>query len=95
MKSLNQTKMKVKKIHIVLIVVLTSGIVLMNGCRSIRNLTASPEPWSGPHSFTSNLPVFDAAKKTVFVMADYQLTEIFDLLAPFIYSMQLSKQMCT
>lgn len=54
-----------------------------NACRPIRNFTTKPTPWSGQSMATSKLPVYDPAKKTIFIIADDKLTELFDMLAPF------------
>lgn len=75
--------MKFKKIHIVLLVVLLFGIILLNACRPIRNFVSQPSSWYGPCHFKSKVPEHDASKKTVFIIADNKLTELFDMLAPF------------
>jgi transcriptional regulator GlxA family with amidase domain len=75
--------MKIKKIHIAFFIVLLIGAMLMNACRSIRNFVTPPKTWSGESKIKSILPKYDMAKKTVFIVADYKLTELFDMLAPF------------
>jgi transcriptional regulator GlxA family with amidase domain len=75
--------MKIKKIHIALLVVLLLGIILLNAWRPIRNFTSQPNPWTGASDFKSRVPEYDSTKKTVFIIADYKLTELFDMLAPF------------
>jgi len=75
--------MKYKKVYIAVFAMLLIMLSCFNACRPIRNFTTKPKPWSG-HSFTtSKLPVYDPAKKTVFIIADHKLTELFDMLAPF------------
>jgi transcriptional regulator GlxA family with amidase domain len=75
--------MKIRKKHIVLLLVLLFGIILLNAWRPIRNFTKPPNPWTGNSDFKSRLPEYDSTKKTVFIIADYKLTELFDMLAPF------------
>jgi transcriptional regulator GlxA family with amidase domain len=75
--------MKIKKKHIVLLVVLLFGIILFNAWKPIRNFTKPPNPWTGDSDFKSRVTVYDSTKKTVFIIADYKLTELFDMLAPF------------
>jgi putative intracellular protease/amidase len=75
--------MKIKKIHIALMVVLLLGILLLNAWKPIRNFTHQPKPWTGLSDFKSKVPEYDSTKKTVFIIADYKLTELFDMLAPF------------
>ena len=59
------------------------GMMCFNSCKPIRSLTTKPSPWIGNCTVRSQAPVFDPAKKTVFIIADYKFTEIFDMLAPF------------
>ena len=75
--------MKTKKIHIALFVLFFVGIIFLNACRPIRNFMSRPRPWSGECKIKSKLPEYDIRKKTVFIIADYKLTEQFDMLAPF------------
>jgi transcriptional regulator GlxA family with amidase domain len=75
--------MKIKKIHIAFFTVLLIGAMLMNACSSIRNFANPPKAWSGESKIKSALPEYGKAKKTVFIVADYKLTEMFDMLAPF------------
>ena len=58
-------------------------VVMLNACRSVKNLTGMPEPWAGgPLAFTESVP-YDSSKKNVFIIADYKLTELFDMIAPY------------
>ncbi len=75
--------MKIKKIHISIFAVLLIGSMLMNACMPLRNFINQPKPWSGDFKIKSALPEYDASKKTVFIIADPKLTELFDMLAPF------------
>ena len=75
--------MKIKKIHISFFAVLLIGSMLMNACMPLRNFINQPKPWSGDFKIKSALPEYDASKKTVFIIADPKLTELFDMLAPF------------
>lgn len=75
--------MKLRKIHIAFFTVILISSMLMNGCRPIRTFFNSPKPWSGTSIFKSKLPEYNQAKKTVFIIADAKLTEMFDMLAPF------------
>lgn len=58
-------------------------IIALNACSPIRNLTHTPVPWNGSSNYYSKTPVHDPTKKTVFILADYKVTEMFDMLAPF------------
>ncbi|MEP7238837.1 MAG: DJ-1/PfpI family protein [Ferruginibacter sp.] len=75
--------MKIKKTHIAFFALLLIGAMLMNACSVIRNFSNHPKPWSGESNIKSKLPAYDKAKKTVFIIADSKLTEMFDMLAPF------------
>jgi putative intracellular protease/amidase len=75
--------MKIKKIHIAIVALLTVSVIVLNACRPVRNLMNQPSPWSGNNTVNSKLPQFDSTKKTVFIIADSKLTELFDMLAPF------------
>lgn len=75
--------MKIKRIYIALLAMLLLGMMCFNSCKPIRSLTSRPSPWTGNSKVRSQVPVFDPAKKNVFIIADHKLTEIFDMLAPF------------
>ena len=75
--------MKFRKIYIAMFVMLFLGIILLNAYKPIRNFMTQPVPWSGNSIVRSKLPEYDPAKKTVFIIADNKLTEMFDMLAPF------------
>jgi transcriptional regulator GlxA family with amidase domain len=75
--------MKSRKIYFAAGVMLLLGIMCFNSCQPIRSLTTTPSPWSGNSNIRSEMPARDFGKKNVFIVADYKLTEIFDMLAPF------------
>lgn len=55
----------------------------ITACRPLRNFSTRPTAWSGQSITISKPPAYDPAKKTVFIIADARLTELFDMLAPF------------
>lgn len=75
--------MRNKKIYFAVFTVFIILLSCFNACRPILNFTTKPTPWSGSNIAASKLPVYDASKKTVFIIADNKLTELFDMLAPF------------
>lgn len=75
--------MKNKKIFVAIFVMFLLSMMFFNAGRPIRNMMSHPSPWIGNSTIKSKLPVYDSAKKTVFIIADYKLTEVFDMLAPF------------
>jgi transcriptional regulator GlxA family with amidase domain len=75
--------MKIKKIYFALLAMLLLGMMCFNSCKPIRSLTTTPAPWSVNSLVISKMPDIDPAKKNIFIIADYKLTEIFDMLAPF------------
>lgn len=75
--------MKIKKIYFAVLSTLLLGMMCFNSCKPIRSLTTQPSPWSGNSLIRSKIPDIDPAKKNIFIIADYKLTEIFDMLAPF------------
>lgn len=72
-----------KKVYFAGFVMLLIILSSFKACRPIRNFTTNPMPWSGHSMTTSKQPVYDPVKKTVFIIADAKLTELFDMLAPF------------
>jgi transcriptional regulator GlxA family with amidase domain len=75
--------MKIKKIYITIVTILVFSVICLNACRPVRNLMNQPTPWSDTSTVKSKVPEYDPAKKTVFIIADCKLTELFDMLAPF------------
>jgi len=67
----------------VLFILLFFSILVIHAYRPFRNLYTQPKPWPGNCMVRSKLPEFDQAKKTVVIIADPVLTEMFDMLAPF------------
>lgn len=82
--SFNKIKiMKINKKYIVIFLLLVISIMILHAYKPISNIITQPTPWSGNNMVKSKLPVYDSSKKTVFIIADYKLTEMFDMLAPF------------
>jgi hypothetical protein len=75
--------MKSRKKYIAIFLLLLFSIVFFNAYRPIRNFITQPSPWFDTNTIKSKLPVYDSSKKTVFIIADHKLTEMFDMLAPF------------
>lgn len=75
--------MRNKKIQFGFFAVLLTIALLMNSCSAVRNFTNPPGAWSGEYNVKSATPVCAASQKTVFIIADHKLTELFDMLAPF------------
>src|SRR5215212_7227928 len=59
------------------------SVFMLNACKPVNNMSRTPVTWSGETNVKSNSVEYDAAKKTVLIIADYKLTELFDMLAPF------------
>ena len=57
--------------------------VLLNSCKPIRDIKQTPLPYYGDNHFTCPAPAYAASKKNVFIIADKNGTEIFDMLAAF------------
>lgn len=75
--------MKIKKIYSTIFTLLFFIAIFLNACRPVRNLANQPLPWSRDNSIASKLPDLDPANKNIVIIADYKLTELFDMLAPF------------
>jgi transcriptional regulator GlxA family with amidase domain len=75
--------MKNNKKYIAIFLLLLLSMIFLNAYRPIRNFITQPGAWSGNSIVQSKLPQYDPGKKTVFIIADYKLTEMFDMLAPF------------
>jgi transcriptional regulator GlxA family with amidase domain len=75
--------MRVRKIYIAIVILIILGFIFQNGIRSIRSFFYQPQAWTGNSIIKSKVPIFDASKKTVVIVADNTLTEMFDMLAPF------------
>lgn len=74
---------KIKKVLIIsLSTVIVVGGVLILLLQPIISLGQLP-PYSGDNKFDWKKPAYDASKKTVFIIADNKMTEMFDMLAPF------------
>ena len=81
--SIPNNKMKIMKLLTSLLSFLLSGLLFLNACGPIRNLTNPPGSWHGNINFESKRPFYNAAKKNVFIVADSKMTVLFDMLAPF------------
>jgi transcriptional regulator GlxA family with amidase domain len=74
---------KLKKVLIVsLSTIVVAGGVLILLLKPIIALGQLP-PYAGNNQFEWKKPLHDAAKKTVFIIADNKVTEMFDMLAPY------------
>jgi transcriptional regulator GlxA family with amidase domain len=74
--------MKRMKLAASLVVAVACILVLIHGCKPLHEFYAFPK-YEGVDTFHHNLPSFDTARKTIFIVADNKGTEIFDILAPF------------
>ena len=59
------------------------AMLMLFSCRPICNLKMPPTTWKGNSAFQPKLPGHNAMKKNVFIIADADLTVLFDMLAPF------------
>jgi putative intracellular protease/amidase len=74
---------KIKKVFIIsLSTVVVAGVVLVLLFQPIIAFGQFP-PYAGNNKFDWKKPSYDATKKTVFIIADNKVTEMFDMLAPF------------
>jgi putative intracellular protease/amidase len=74
---------KFKKVLLIsLSTVIVAGTALVLLLQPIIALGQLP-PYSGDNKFEWKKPVYDPSKKTVLVIADNKVTEMFDMLAPF------------
>ncbi|WP_295720364.1 DJ-1/PfpI family protein [Mucilaginibacter sp.] len=74
---------KIKKVFIIsLSTVVVAGVVLVLLFQPIIAFGQFP-PYVGNNKFDWKKPSYDATKKTVFIIADNKVTEMFDMLAPF------------
>jgi putative intracellular protease/amidase len=58
-------------------------MLLLPACKPIREIKQPPLPYYGDNHFTWLAPVYTASEKNVFIIADKNGTEIFDMLTPF------------
>lgn len=75
--------MKNVKWFLLTVLVIVCSIFLLNGCKPVRNMTNAPRAWSGDSVIVKAPIMYDSTKKTVVIVADYKLTELFDMLAPY------------
>jgi hypothetical protein len=79
-------KSQMKKLKKVLLISL-SAVVVTGGAlvlllQPVIVLGQLP-PYAGDNQFEWKKPLYDASKKTVLIIADNKVTEMFDMLAPF------------
>ncbi|MEP7110461.1 MAG: DJ-1/PfpI family protein [Ferruginibacter sp.] len=75
--------MKIIKTQPLFVCFLLLATFSFTGCRPIRNLKNPPAPWEGSSNFSPKAADHKAVNKNVFIIADYKMTELFDMLAPF------------
>jgi len=73
---------KFKKKFIVIATLFLFCITLFNACKPVREFK-SETIYKGNNNFNWQQPVMDAMKKNVFIVADNDGTELFDMMAPF------------
>ncbi|HET9746499.1 MAG TPA: hypothetical protein VFP97_12350, partial [Chitinophagaceae bacterium] len=66
-----------KRIAIILIIIVVISAVVYVRLKPIREYKYFP-PYTGTTNFNWNYPAYDKAKKTVIIMADNDMTELFD-----------------
>ena len=77
--------MKSRKVYFAFLLLLCLGFILLKAYVPIKSFVTHPGPWSGNNIVKSDLPQYDSNKKTVFIIADYKLTEMFDMLGPILF----------
>lgn len=75
-------KKRFKRIAAIIIFLFVVSIVVYVKLKPIREYRYFP-PYAGPTNFNWTLPSYDSAKKTVIIMADNDMTELFDFLTPY------------
>jgi transcriptional regulator GlxA family with amidase domain len=75
--------MKNIKLIVSVLTLLFLSSICFNACRPIRNLYSKPTPYNSTNNLKNSIPAYDPAKKTVFIIADNTMTELFDMLTPF------------
>lgn len=58
-------------------------VLLLPACKSIQEIKQAPLPYFGNNQFASSAIPYSASKKNIFIVADKNGTEIFDMLTPF------------
>lgn len=74
--------MKHLNIQNIIIITVIGTALLYGSCGPIREFYTFPE-YKGKRSFTEVKPRIDSLKENIFIIADNEGTEVFDLLAPF------------
>lgn len=73
---------KFKKTFIVVATLLLLCITLFNACKPVREFRSNTI-YKGDNNFNWQQPAMDTMKKNVFIVADNDGTELFDMMAPF------------
>jgi hypothetical protein len=68
--------MKTVTHHTIVLICMSLVILFLSACRPLQNMKTAPHAWEGVNTFSSGSPVNDKAKKNVFIVADYKLTEL-------------------
>src|SRR5688500_15377250 len=75
-------KKAVKRIAITLLILIAISTVVYIRLQPVREYRYFP-PYTVTKNFNWNYPAYDTAKETVIIMADNDMTELFDLLTPY------------
>jgi putative intracellular protease/amidase len=73
---------KFKKTFGTISALLVLSVTLFNACKPVREFR-SQTVYKGKNDFNWQQPLMDASKKNVFIVADNDGTELFDMMAPF------------
>src|SRR6476661_4317560 len=75
--------MKQIKWHLFTYTCLLFTVLMLNACKSMKNIMSTPAPWTGGNITSTDPVINDSSKRNVFIIADYKLTELFDMIAPY------------
>src|SRR5688572_3591604 len=75
-------KKVIKRMAITVLILIAISTVVYIRLQPIREYRYFP-PYTGSTNFNWNYPAYDIAKETVIIMADNDMTELFDLLTPY------------
>ena len=75
-------KKTLKRITLAVLILLAVSTIVNVKLKPIRELKYFP-PYTGTTNFKWDYPAYNSAKKTVIIMADNDMTETFDMLAPY------------
>ena len=79
---LKKTIMKKFRTTFIVISMLLLCITLFNACKPVREFKRD-SIYKGNNDFNWQQPIMDTSRKNIFVIADNDGTELFDMLAPF------------